>query len=71
MRYKKEQDKVFYQLLDAFKTVKPAEKDQLKAPSALGTGGGPRGSTVDEAQAKKDRQVSVKQLRKQKEIKAR
>ena len=36
MRYKKEQDKPFYILLDAFKTVKPAEKEQIKASSALG-----------------------------------
>ena len=47
MRYKKEQDKPFYILLDAFKTVKPAEKDQLKALSVLGTHGGKEKSATD------------------------
>ena len=27
MRYKKEQDRAYFTILDAFKTVKPAEKD--------------------------------------------
>ena len=36
MRYKKEQDKAFYMILDAFKTIKPAEKDAIKAPSVMG-----------------------------------
>ena len=35
MRHKKDQDKAYYQLLDAFKTVKPAEKDSIKPPSRL------------------------------------
>ena len=35
MRHKKEQDKAFYALLDAFKTIKPTEKDTVKPPSRL------------------------------------
>ena len=36
MRYKKDQDKQFFTILEAFKSVKPAEKEQLKTSSALG-----------------------------------
>ena len=51
-------------LLDAFKTVKPAEKEQAKAPSALGTHGGKESnvvkSAVDQAKEKKERQLALK-----------
>ena len=33
MRHKREQDRAFYTMLDGFKTVKPAEKDQFKTES--------------------------------------
>ena len=70
MRYKKEQDKPFYILLDAFKTVKPAEKEQTKATSALGhtngTGNKESGakSAAEQAEEKKQRIQAIKQLRK-------
>ena len=35
MRHKKEQDKGFYTMLDAFKTIKPTENDTQKPPSRL------------------------------------
>lgn len=57
MRYKKEQDKPFYILLDAFKTVKPAEKEQTKTSSALGHTGNKEGakSAAEQAEEKKQR----------------
>ena len=66
MRYKKEQDKPFYALLDAFKTVKPAEKDQIKASSSLGTHAGKEivKSAQDLTEEKKQRQQALKQIRK-------
>ena len=69
MRYKKEQDKPFYILLDAFKTVKPAEKEQIKATSSLGhtnAAGNKEGvkSATEQAEEKKLRQQALKQLRK-------
>ena len=51
MRYKKEQDKAFYMILDAFKTIKPAEKDATKAPSAMGKQNGQK--NVEEAEIEK------------------
>lgn len=64
MRHKKEQDRAFYQLLDAFKTVKPAEKDSIKPPSRLDN----INRAPDEMPKK---QPSAKTLRKQKDEKAR
>lgn len=76
MRYKKEQDKPFYAILDAFKTVKPAEKDQAKVPSsAMGHqsnhGKESAKTAADFAEEKKQRQLLAKQLRQQKDAKAR
>ena len=59
MRYKKDQDKAFFNILEAYKTVKPAEKATVGVPAGIATPAVKGGKESKDGQ----RQPSVQQIR--------